>query len=102
VARANRSGALLLLFAGLWTGGLRHPAIWTVAAIALWSAALIEPPRFSKLPAARLWLCWLAWSLLSAVLSSEPLRSLAAFAHASTAFLFYAQASQWDASERWR
>lgn len=78
-----------LLYGGLWAGGLRHPAVWTAAAVLLWAAAFWRPPNLKTLPYPRLWTFWLAWAALSALFSEEPIRSLAAFSHPLTALLFF-------------
>lgn len=76
-----------LLFAALGAGGLRNPWAWSLFAVASWGAASTAIVR-ARLPGGGFWAAALAWAGVSALVSPEPARSVAAFAYGATAWLW--------------
>ena len=94
--------ALPLALFALAIGGLRNPWALGAASVFLWGAVAAAPEGLRRLPGARLWIAWLLWSAVSAALSAEPLRGLAALSLRASAFgLLTLAASAEDGPTQW-
>ena len=88
--------ARLLAFSIL-LGGLRDPRLFAFAGAAAWGAIWLKRPPLG--PAAY-WLPWLAWALISALASSQPLAGLPVLARWSTVLACASLAASWKPPER--
>ncbi|HXT01677.1 MAG TPA: O-antigen ligase family protein [Elusimicrobiota bacterium] len=91
------SRSLSLLAAAVLLGGLRDPRVAGLGEAAVFILAAVERPAFGPSAA---WLPWLAWAVLSAALSLQPLASLPFLARWSAALAFFSLAASWDEAER--
>lgn len=86
-----------LLAFSLALGGLRDPRLFALAGAAAWGAVWIERPALG--PAA-VWLPWLGWASISALLSVQPLAGLPVLARWSAVLACASLAASWKEKER--
>ena len=93
---------LVFLFGGLLAGGLRSPAAWTAVSAGVW-LLLLHSREKASLSTWKAWGPWLAWALLSALLSAQPLKSLYPFARWAGLAAFFVLARSWwgERERRW-